>query len=175
MDAIDVDALDDAQRGLRRKIHQTIARARDDYGRRIHFNTVVSSVIELTNAVSRFDDDRANGRAVVREALEAIVIVLSPIAPHICHRLWSELGHASMLVDERFPDVDDVALAREMVKLVVQVNGKLRGHIEVAVDADEESVKRTALANANVQRFIRDKALRKAVVVPGRLVNLVVG
>ena len=171
---LDASALDARQRELRRKTHETIAKAQIDYGRRIHFNTVVSAAIELTNAVSRFDDASPNGCAVVREALESVILLLSPIAPHICHRLWGELGREKLLVDERFPEPDAEAIATEVVELVVQVNGKLRGRIEVAVDADEESVMQAALTNENVERFVRGKTLRKAIVVPGRIVNLVV-
>ena len=172
--AIDADALNDAQKELRRKTHQTIAKISDDIGRRHSFNTAVAASMELLNAVNKFSDDSDAGRSVKREALEAIVIMLSPMVPHICHALWQELGHDSVLIDQRWPEVDDSALQQDLVELVVQVNGKLRAKISVAADAGKNDVEALALADENVQRFIDGKELRKVIVVPGRLVNIVV-
>ena len=138
------------------------------------FNTAVAASMELLNAVNRFDDDSEQGRAVVREALEAVVLMLSPIVPHICHALWERLGHESALIDQPWPAVDETALERELVELVVQVNGKLRGKISVAVDADKDSIIELALADPNALRFIEGKEIRKTIIVPGRLVNIVV-
>ncbi len=166
--------LDEAQKGLRRKTHQTIAKISDDIGRRYTFNTAVAASMELLNAINRFDDKSPVGRAVAQEALEAVVLVLSPIVPHICHALWEALGHADALIDRRWPEVDESALAADLVEVVVQVNGKLRGRISVAADADNDAVGQQALADPNVQRFVGDKAIRKTIVVPGRLVNIVV-
>ncbi len=171
---LDVDALDDRQAELRRKSHRTIAKVSDDVGRRYTFNTAVAAVMELLNAVNRFDDASPMGRAAVREALEAAVLLLSPIVPHICHELWHALGHATAVVDERWPAADESALAQAMIEIVVQVNGKLRGRISVAADADTKEISEKALADANVRRFVADKTIRKTVVVPGRLVNVVV-
>jgi leucyl-tRNA synthetase len=167
-------ALDERQKELRRKTHQTIAKVSDDVGRRYTFNTAVAAVMELLNAVNRFDDDSPAGRAVLREALESVVLLLSPIVPHICHELWHALGHATVPVDERWPAADASALVQSMVEIVVQVNGKLRGRISVAADADADAVSAAALNDANVKRFVGDKAIRKTIVVPGRLVNVVV-
>jgi len=164
----------DAQRDLRRKIHQTIAKVSDDIGRRYKFNTAVAATMELLNAVTRFDDDSAAGRAVVQEALESIVLLLAPIVPHICHELWRQLGHDSSLLVAAWPATDEAALAQDMIEIVVQVNGKLRGRISVATDADKDTVEEQALADENVLRFIGDKVVRKIIVVPGRLVNVVV-
>ena len=172
--AIDHDALDAAQRDLRRKTHETIAKVSDDIGRRYTFNTAIAATRELLNAVNRFDDDSDNGRAVVHEALEAVVLLLSPIVPHICHELWHVLGHETAPVDETWPECDEAALAREMIEIVVQVNGKLRGRISVAADADSDTVSALALEDQNVKRFVADKEVRKTIVVPGRLVNVVV-
>ena len=172
--AIDADALNDAQKELRRKTHQTIAKISDDIGRRHSFNTAVAASMELLNAVNKFSDDSDAGRSVKREALEVIVIMLSPMVPHICHALWQELGHDSVLIDQRWPEVDDSALQQDLVELVVQVNGKLRAKISVAADAGKNDVEALALADENVQRFIDGKELRKVIVVPGRLVNIVV-
>jgi leucyl-tRNA synthetase len=171
---IDIAALDERQAELRRKTHRTITKVSDDVGRRYTFNTAVAAVMELLNAVNRFDDRTAHGRAVVKEALDAVVLLLSPIVPHICHELWHVLGHTTAIVDERWPQVDESALAQAMIEIVVQVNGKLRGRISVAADADTREISEKALADANVQRFVADKPIRKTIVVPGRLVNVVV-
>ncbi len=171
---VEPDVLDDNQKSLRRKVHQTIDKMSDDIGRRHAFNTAVAAAMELLNAVNRFEDDSAAGRAVVREALDAIVLTLSPIVPHICHALWQALGHADPLVDRPWPEVDESALESDTIELVVQVNGKLRGKTSAAADADEDTIVSAALADANVKRFIDGKDVRKTIVVPGRLVNLVV-
>jgi len=172
--AVATDTLTDGQRDLRRKTHQTIAKVSDDIGRRYTFNTAIAASMELLNAVTRFAAESEQDRAVVREALEAVVLVLSPIVPHICHELWHVLGHASAAVDERWPDFDETALQQDKVEIVVQVNGKLRGRISVAADADRDTISTLALADENVQRFVAGKDIRKVIVVPGRLVNVVV-
>jgi leucyl-tRNA synthetase len=164
----------DAQKDLRRKTHQTIAKVSDDIGRRYKFNTAVAATMELMNAIGRFDDGSAGGRAAVHEALSSIVLLLSPVVPHICHELWERLGHDGALIYARWPSVDESALAQDTIELVVQVNGKLRGRIAVGAEAPREDVERLALADENVQRFVGDKAVRKIIVVPGRLVNIVV-
>jgi leucyl-tRNA synthetase len=163
-----------AQKDLRRKTHRTILKIGDDIGRRYTFNTAVAAAMELLNAVNRFDDSSAAGRAVVREALEAVVLMLAPMVPHICHELWSMLGHETAPIDERWPAADAAALEADLVEIVVQVNGKLRGRIEVSADADDDAIGALALSDPNVQRFVADKTIRKTIVVPGRLVNIVV-
>ena len=167
-------ALDDNQKELRRKTHQTIAKISDDLSRRHSFNTVVAASMELLNAVNKFADDSSTGRAVAREALQAVVLMMSPMVPHICHALWRELGHESALIDQPWPEVDHSALELELIELVVQVNGKLRARMSVVADADADAVETQALADANVQRFIAGKDIRRVIVVPGRLVNIVV-
>ncbi len=169
-----VDALTGKQRDLRRKTHQTIAKVSDDIGRRYTFNTAIAATMELLNAVNRHQVESEQDRAVVREALEAVVKVLSPIVPHICHELWYVLGHSSALVDERWPEFDETALQQDKIEIIVQVNGKLRGRISVESDADTETISALALADENVQRFVAGKEVRKTIVVPGRLVNVVV-
>ena len=171
---VDAASLTAGQKDLRRKTHETIAKISDDIGRRNMFNTAVAASMELLNAVNRFEDDSEQGRAVEREALESVVLMLSPIVPHICHELWARLGHSSAVIDERWPSVDEGALARDLVELVVQVNGKLRGKISVAADADKDTIIELALADPNAQRFIDGGDVRKTIVVPGRLVNIVV-
>jgi len=172
--AIEPKSLDGKQRALRRKTYQTIQKVNDDIGRRYKFNTAVAAAMELLNAIKRFDDSSDAGRSVVQEALDAIVLVLSPVIPHVCHELWHALGHESAPVNEGWPVFDESALAQDTVEIVVQVNGKLRGRILVAVDADSDSISAQALADENVKRFVADKTVRKTIVVPGRLVNVVV-
>ena len=170
----DVKSLTEQQKELRRKTHQTIAKISDDIGRRHSFNTAVAASMELLNAINKLSDESDAGRGVAREALDAVVIMLSPMVPHICHELWQALGNESALIDETWPVVDESALELERVEIVVQVNGKLRGKLTVAVDVDKETLQAEALADENVQRFIDGKAIRKVIVVPGRLVNIVV-
>jgi leucyl-tRNA synthetase len=169
----DPATLDDAQKDLRRKLHQTLEKVSDDVGRRQTFNTAIAANMELLNELGRFQDSSEQGRALFQEALEAIVLMLSPIVPHITHELWHELGHADAIIDQAWPVVDASALAQDSIELVVQVNGKLRGHIRVAADASREAIEEMAIANENVLRFVEDKTIRKIIVVPGKLVNVV--
>jgi len=171
---LDVVALTPAERDLRRAAHHALAKATDDIGRRRNFNTAIAAIMELLNGVARFDDSGPQGRAVRHEALEIATIVLSPIIPHVCHALWRELGHDSCLVDVRWPQADKAALTQDAVEIVVQVNGKLRGRVSVPVGAAEALVREAALADEQVRRFVGDKPVRKVVVVPGKLVNIVV-
>ena len=173
---LSLDSLDDTQKGLRRKTHETIAKVSDDYARRQTFNTAIAAVMELLNEITK-SADRASplGLAVEREALEAAVLLLAPVVPHVSHALWQALGHEGPVIDAPWPAVDEAALARESFELVLQVNGKLRGRLQAPSDATRETLERMALADENVQRFIEDKTVRKVVVVPGKLVNVVVG
>jgi leucyl-tRNA synthetase len=173
---LSLDSLDDTQKGLRRKTHETIAKVSDDYARRQTFNTAIAAVMELLNEITK-SADRASplGLAVEREALEAAVLLLAPVVPHVSHALWQALGHEGPVIDAPWPVVDEAALARESFELVLQVNGKLRGRLQAPSDATRETLERMALADENVQRFIEDKTVRKVVVVPGKLVNVVVG
>jgi len=172
--ALEPAALSAAQRELRRAAHQTLAKATDDIGRRRNFNTAIAAVMELLNSIQRCGDATPQGRAVRQEALSLAVLILSPITPHVCHALWQALGFSSALMDEPWPRPDAAALAQETHSMVVQVNGKLRAHIEVAVQADEAAVREAALADEHVRRFIAGKAVRRVIVVPGKLVNVVV-
>jgi leucyl-tRNA synthetase len=172
--ALQAGALGEPQRTLRRQVHETLVKVTTDVGRRRTFNTAIAAVMELMNAVARFDDRSPQGRAVVQEALEIVVLVLSPVVPHACHALWRELGHAGAVVDERWPGPDPLALERASVEVVVQVNGKLRGRVTVPAGADEATVRAAALADPNVQRFMEGKPMRKFVYVPGKLANVVV-
>ncbi|WP_085919298.1 leucine--tRNA ligase [Halomonas sp. CSM-2] len=171
---LDVAALDDDQKALRRKTHETIKKASDDIGRRTTFNTAIAAVMELSNALARFDDDSAQGLAVSREALEACVLLLAPITPHLCHRLWQQLGHTTPAIETPWPAIDEAALTRDTIELVVQVNGKLRARMEAPASADKAAIEQLAMENDNVQRHLEDKTVRKVIVVPGKLVNIVV-
>ena len=173
--ALDAAALGAGGRALRRKTHETLQRSDDDYGRRIQFNTVVSAVHELVNAVIRTETGTDADRAAVHEALRTALLVLSPIAPHVCQSLWSVLGEPGLLVAARWPDVDPAALVQDAVEWVLQVNGKVRGRVELPVEADEAAARAAAAANENVQRFLEGKTVRKVILVPGKLVNIVVG
>ncbi|MBY5968988.1 leucine--tRNA ligase [Halomonas denitrificans] len=173
LDQATLETLDDTQRELRRKTHETIKKAGDDIGRRTTFNTAIAAVMELSNALAKFNDTSPAGLAVEREAIEACVLLLAPITPHACHALWQTLGHEGAVIDASWPEVDDSALARDSIELVVQVNGKLRARLEVPADADKAQVEALALANDNVQRHVDGKTLRKVIVVPGKLVNIV--
>ncbi len=168
------DALDDAARGMRRHTHATIAKVSDDIGRRYTFNTAVAAVMELLNELARYGDATPAGRAVRQEALEAAVLMLSPIVPHVTDALWRALGHAQPIVDAPWPQADDRALTRERVTLVVQVNGRRRGEIAVPAGAGDDEVRACALGDAAIGRHTEGMRVRKVIVVPGRLVNIVV-
>ena len=172
--ALDPTTLDSGQRDIRRQVHETVAKVTVDIGRRRHFNTAIAAVMELTNSLGRFEDRSPQGRAVQQEALEVAVLVLSPVVPHVCHALWKALGHAGAVIDEQWPRVDEGALVRETIEVVVQVNGKLRGRVAVAAEADEAAVREAALADSNVQRFIEGRPVRKFIYVRGKLANVVV-
>jgi leucyl-tRNA synthetase len=169
----DLSMLPPALKDLRRQVHQTLAKVTDDVGRRRTFNTAIASVMELLNAVSKLDDDSAQARAVRQEALEFAVLMLSPIVPHICHALWQALGHQEAVIDVRWPKPDDAALKQDNLEIVVQVNGKLRGRVSVPVQAGEDRVREIALADEAVARHVGGKPVKKVIVVPGKLVNIV--
>ena len=167
------EPLDEAGAALRRKLHETIAKVGDDIGRRYTFNTAIAAVMELTNDLARYTERSDSARGLRQEVLEALVLMLQPITPHLSHALWSALGQAGAAVDQPWPVVDDSALVRERLELVVQVNGKLRGRITVAADAAESAISEQALDDENVVRFLEGLTVRKVIVVPGRLVNVV--
>jgi leucyl-tRNA synthetase len=169
-------ALTPEQKAVRRKLHETIAKVSDDIGRRHAFNTAIAAVMELLNALVKFDDDSAAAAAVRQEAWEAVTLLLNPITPHVCHALWQALGHAETLIeDQHWPLADAEALKKDALVLAVQVNGRLRGQIEVAVSASKEECERLALADPVVARFLEGQAVKKVIVVPGKIVNIVAG
>ncbi len=168
------EGLPAAQADLRRKLHQTIAKVADDYGRRKQFNTAIAAVMELLNAADRTDLADANGRALAQEVLEAAVLMLFPIVPHIGQALYAYLQPGADAGNAVFPKCDQAALKQDEIELMLQVNGKLRGSIRVAAAADKASIEAAALANEAVLKFMEGKPAKKVVVVPGRLVNIVV-
>ena len=168
------DTLSGNLKDLRFKLHSTIAKVTDDYDRRQQFNTAIAAVMELLNQYDKTDCANAEGKAVAREVLEAAVILLSPIVPHICETLWAELNAGSALWQQAWSQADQAALVQTEMELMVQVNGKLRDKILVAADASEDNIKATALASAGAIKFMEGKAPKKVIVVPKRLVNIVV-
>jgi len=176
VDKINLSQLSTEQKNMRRQLHETIQKVGDDYGRRYTFNTAIAAVMEFMNALSKFDDSSANGRALKQEAYEAVTLLLNPITPHTSHALWQALGHAeATLEDMEFPNVDTEALTRDSVKLAVQVNGKLRATIEVGVTTPKEEIERLAKAEPNVEKHIEAMTVKKIIIVPGKIVNIVVG
>jgi leucyl-tRNA synthetase len=159
---------------LRRKTHQTIKKVTEDIDGRFHFNTAIAAVMELVNAIYGFKS-ATETPGVLREALEATVLLLHPFVPHICEDLWQQLGHEGGIEEAGWPDYDEAALVADEITIVVQVNGKVRGKLVTAVAADRGTIEAAALSEPNVQRFIEGKQVRKVIIVPGRLVNVVVG
>ena len=167
------ETLSGSLKDLRFKLYSTIAKVTDDYDRRQQFNTAIAAVMELLNQYDKTDTSGEHGQAVAREVLEAVVLLLSPIVPHICETLWGELAGGN-LWQQSWPAVDNAALVQTEIEMMVQVNGKLRDKIQIAADADEAAVKAAALATAGAQKFMEGKEPKKIVVVPKRLVNIVV-
>jgi leucyl-tRNA synthetase len=168
------NVLDGMQRAARRKIHETIVKVNDDIGRRYTFNTAIAAVMELINVLTRLDNTDDRNRALLKEGLETTLLLLSPIVPHITQALWQQLGRSGLIMDAAWPRADEDALKRDEIEMIVQVNGKLRGRIMVPADAEDELIKSRAMSNDNVVRFLKDQVIKKTIVVPGRLVNIVI-
>jgi len=162
------------QQALRLKLHQTLAKVSDDVGRRQTFNTAIAAVMELLNEAAKFEGQQPADHALRQELLEATLLMLAPMVPHICHELWQVLGHSGTIAEASWPQVDESALQQATMQMVVQVNGKLRSKIELPLEADKALCESRALADENVQRFTAGKTVRKVIVVPGRLINIVV-
>ncbi|MBD1389759.1 leucine--tRNA ligase [Neiella sp. HB171785] len=169
---LDVAALNKAQKDLRRSVHKTIAKVSDDLGRRQTFNTAIAAVMELMNSLTKASAETEQDRAVLAEAAEAIVLLLNPIAPHVCDELWRALGN-DKVEDAEWPQADESAMVEDEKLIVVQVNGKVRGKITVAADASKEAVEEAGLNDANVSKFTEGKTVRKIIYVPGKLLNIV--
>jgi len=173
--ALDTVTLHANHKALRRKIHETIVKVNDDYGRRHAFNTAIAAVMELLNALGKFTATDPAARAVRQEALETAVLLLNPITPHACHALWQVLGHEQTLLEDiAFPQADSTALVKESMTLAVQVNGKLRGTISVAADANHAAIEQAALNEPNTIRFLGNATIKKIIIVPGKIVNIVI-
>ena len=172
--ALDVTALSADQKALRRDVHKTIAKVSDDIGRRQTFNTAIAAVMELMNKLARAPLESEQDRAVMSEALSAVVRMLYPITPHICFELWKALGNESNIDHAEWVKADEAAMVEDEKLIVVQVNGKVRGKVTVAADADEETVKTVAFADENVKKFTDNTQIVKVIYVPGKLLNVVV-
>ena len=171
---LDVAALSGDAKTLRRQLHETIQKVGDDYGRRLTFNTAIAAVMELLNAASRFTPKDANERALLQELFEAVVLLLNPITPHVSHTLWQQLGRPETVLETlTFPQADAAALVRDSVSLAVQVNGKLRATIEVPSGAAKEQIEAQALAEPNVVKFLEGLSVKKIIIVPNKIVNIV--
>ena len=170
---LDLASLDDEQKTVRRAIHLAIKQASQDVGQHHKFNTAIAQVMTLMNVLEKAANTRDTDRALLQEGLETVALLLAPITPHICHVLWNHLGRDGAIIDARWPTVDETALVQDSLTLVVQVNGKLRGQIEVPANASREAVEASARANENVVRFTEGLTIRKVIVVPGKLVNIV--
>ncbi|MDD9892297.1 MAG: leucine--tRNA ligase, partial [Gammaproteobacteria bacterium] len=173
--ALDTANLNGEQKALRLETHTAIKQASSDYQQRYKFNTAIAAMMKLSNAVAKFDDSSEQGQAVRQEALEAIVLCLAPIVPHIAAELWQQLGHDNDVMSAGWPAFDESALVKDELELVVQVNGKLRARIGVAASASKDEIEALALADETIQKWTTDKTVRKVIVVPGKLVNIVVG
>ena len=170
---LDIAGLNDEQKVIRRAIHQAIKQASHDVGQNHKFNTAIAQVMTLMNVLEKAAQATEQDRALVQEGLETVTLLLAPITPHISHELWNRLGHADPVIDAGWPVLDESALVQDSLTLVIQVNGKLRGQIEMPAAATREEVEAAARANENVLRFVDGLTIRKVIVVPGKLVNIV--
>ena len=172
--ALDVTALSADQKALRREAHKTIAKVSDDIGRRQTFNTAIAAIMELMNKLTKAPLESEQDRAVMAEALSAVVRMLYPITPHICFELWQALGNETAIDTAEWVKADESAMVEDEKLIVVQVNGKVRGKVTVAADADEETVKTIAFADENVKKFTDGQQIVKVIYVAGKLLNVVV-
>ena len=168
------DEFNENQLALRRKTHQTISKVTDDIGRRYTFNTAIAAVMELVNEVSAYQDNGEMDQKVIKEAILSVLLLLSPIVPHICHHLWNDLAQKSIIIDAKWPVHDPSLLKSEIALVVIQVNGKLRSKLEVETSIDQDDLKSMAILDEKVQRFIDGKEIKKIIVIPEKLVNIVV-
>ena len=171
---LDVSKLNENQKALRRELHKTIAKVTDDIGRRQTFNTAIAAVMELINNMNKAPLETDQDRALCVDILNNIVLMLYPITPHICFELWHKLGHTSNIDNESWPVVDESALVETQKLIVIQVNGKVRGKVNVAVDATKEQIMELAQKDATVTKFMADHEIKKVIYVPGKLLNIVV-
>ena len=171
---LDKARLTDEQKSVRRQLHQAIQKVTHDMSVRIIFNTAIAANMELLNTLSKFTDESNNGKAIRQEALEAIVLMLSPMVPHICHQLWLDLGHSNAVVGETWVSVDETALVQDSLEYIIQVNGKLRSKVSVSASATKDEIQAAALDDEHTQHFINGQPIKKVIVVPNKLVNIVI-
>ncbi len=171
---IDKASLTAEQQGVRRQLHQAIQKVSHDMGVRTIYNTAIAANMELLNTLSRFEDDSSNAKAIRHEALEAIVLMLSPIVPHICHQLWQDLGHADSVVKVSWPQVDEAALVQDSIEFVLQINGKLRSKMSLPASASNGDIEKAALSDEHIIKFIDGQTVKKVIIVPKKLVNIVI-
>ena len=174
------DDLSSEQQAIRRKAYSTLQKVTDDMSRRLTYNTAIAANMELINDLSKFHENSPVAQAIRHEALRLIVLMLSPIMPHVCEILWQQLvsleKHKEAIkpvMDMPWPEVDESALEQSNLQMMIQINGKLRGKVDVPLDADDDTIKELALENDNVKTFLEDKTIRKVIVVKGRLINIV--
>ncbi|MPQ70890.1 MULTISPECIES: leucine--tRNA ligase [unclassified Pseudomonas] len=170
---LELATLSDEQKVIRRSIHLAIKQASQDVGQHHKFNTAIAQVMTLMNVLEKAPQGTAQDRALVQEGLETVALLLAPITPHISHELWNRLGHDGAIIDASWPVLDDSALVQDSLQLVIQVNGKLRGQIDMPASASREEIEAAARINENVLRFTDGLTIRKVIVVPGKLVNIV--
>ncbi|WP_221801193.1 leucine--tRNA ligase [Oceanobacter mangrovi] len=171
--SVAADQLPKADKDARRKLHETIAKVSDDIGRRYNFNTGIAAIMELMKTLTKLDLAVESSRSVALESMDAIIRMLSPMAPHMTQSLWTEFGNEGLVVDAPWPAIDESALVADSIQLIVQVNGKLRAKLEVPAGAGKDELEALAMADETVQRQIDGKTVRKVIVVPGKLVNIV--
>ncbi|MFQ9490736.1 MAG: class I tRNA ligase family protein [Bilophila wadsworthia] len=170
------DATTAAAKEVRLKEHLTVKKAGEDIGNRYQFNTAIAAIMELVNALYLAKDELATteeGRKVLSSAMATVLTLLAPITPHVCEELWEDLGHARSIDQEPWPEWKEDALQRDVLTVVIQINGKLRGKIEVPASASKEEVEQLALTEQNIVRHLEGLTVRKVVVIPGKLVNVV--
>jgi leucyl-tRNA synthetase len=172
--ALQTNGLNDKLQAIRRKTHETIQKVTDDCGRRLTFNTAIAAIMELSNDIGKLNDNSEQGLAVKHEALETLILLLAPIVPHAAHELWLALGHKEMIIDAGWPSVDEAALVKSSIEMVVQVNGKVRTKLTVAADMDSDSIMAMAMSDENVLKFIEGKEVKMSKVIPGKLVTIAV-
>ena len=172
--ALQADQLSQQQQDMRRKTHETIQKVSDDIERRTTFNTAIAAIMELSNTTAKFTDMSDQGRAVRAESLSTAVLLMSPFTPHLCHTLWQAFSDTDAILKTPWPVVDEGALVKSNIDMMIQVNGKLRSKITIDANMDRDTIQQLALADEKVQGFITDMAVRKIIVVPNKLVNIVV-
>ena len=171
---VDPSKLTESEKAVRRDVHKTIAKVTDDIGRRQTFNTAIAAIMELMNTLAKITGTDEGSRAVLVEALNAIVLMLYPVTPHICFVLWNRLGHEGAIDDASWPKADERAMVSDTKRVVVQVNGKVRDRLTMPADAGEAEVRAAAEKSPNTAKFLEGKTVRKAIFIKGKLLNLVV-